>query len=56
MKILHILNDGHDTLPDAIINEQSKENEVQVIDLSKNDTPYERIVDAIFSSDRVISW
>jgi len=56
MKILHILNDGRAELPNRIMREQSKENDVKIIDLSKKDVSYESIVDAIFASDRVISW
>lgn len=56
MKILHILNDGHTELSDGIINAQSKDNEIKVIDLTKKDMSYEGIIDDIFSYDRVISW
>ncbi len=56
MKILHILNDGHSKLADQVINVQSKENQVKVIDLSKKNASYESIIDDIFSHDRVISW
>ena len=56
MKILHILNDGPDRLSSEIIAFQSKDHEVTVVDLSKQELPYETIVDAIFSADRVISW
>ena len=56
MKILHILNDGPKELSSKIIGVQSKDHEVKVIDLSKKEIPYEAIIDAIFSSDKVISW
>jgi len=56
MKILHLLNDGPAKLSDQIISAQSKGNEVKVIDLTKKEASYERIVDDIFSHDRVISW
>lgn len=56
MKILHILNDGPTRLSDQIINIQSKDNEIEVIDLSKKEKKYEEIVDNIFSNERVISW
>jgi hypothetical protein len=55
MKILHILNDGPTQLSGQIIDVQSKENEVKVIDLSKG-VSYESVVDDIFSYDKVISW
>jgi hypothetical protein len=56
MRILHILNDGPTKLSDQVIGVQSKEHEVRVVDLSKKELPYEDIVDAIFSYDRVVSW
>jgi len=56
MKILHILNDGPADLSTAIINIQSKDNEVKVVDLSKKTVSYESVVDDIFSFDKVISW
>ncbi len=56
MKILHILNDGPSNLADTIIRELQKEHEIRIIDLTKRDVPYDRIIDDIFSYDRVISW
>lgn len=56
MKILHILNDGSTKLSKQIIDTQSKEHEVKVIELSKKEVSYETIIDEIFSYDRVISW
>jgi len=56
MKILHILNDGPDILASEIIAIQARDQEVSVIDLSKGELSYERIVDEIFSAARVISW
>ena len=56
MKVIHILSDGPTSLTDKIINEQKKDNEIKVVDLSKKTVSYESIVDDIFSYDRVISW
>ncbi len=56
MKILHILNSGPTKLSDEIIGVQSKDHEVKIIDLSKNEMSYETIIDQIFSHDKVISW
>ena len=56
MKILHILNDGPTELSTKVIEVQSKDNEVKVVNLAKKEMTYEAIVDEIFSSDRVISW
>ncbi len=56
MKILHLLKDGPTKLSDQIISVQSKEHEVKIVDLSKGAASYEKIVDDIFSYDKVISW
>ncbi len=56
MKILHILNDGPTDLSDRIINIQSKEHNVKVINLSKKELSYDAIIDEIASHDKVMSW
>lgn len=56
MKILHILNDGPSELSTRIIDLQSADNELKVIELSDNNKSYDAIIDDIFSYDRVISW
>ncbi len=56
MKILHILNDGPTDLSTKVIEFQSKDNQVKVVNLAKKEMTYEAIADEIFSSDRVISW
>jgi hypothetical protein len=56
MKILHIVNDGPSELSTKIIGAQSKDHEVKVINLSKKEMSYEAIIDAIVSSDKVVSW
>jgi len=55
MKILHILNDGPSDLSAKIIEPQSKEHEVKVVELSKKKS-YESLIDDIFSYDKVVSW
>jgi hypothetical protein len=56
MKILHIINNGLTDLPKQIIEFQSRDHEVKVIELSKKKVSYEAIIDDIFSHDRVVSW
>jgi len=56
MKILHLINDSITQLPKQIIDIQSGNNEVTVIELSKKEVSYESIIDDIFSHDRVVSW
>ncbi len=56
MKLLHILNDGPGELSTRIIQAQPRDNEVEVIDLSRDDLSYDAVIDAIFSSDKVVSW
>jgi len=55
MKILHILNDGPTDLSTKMVEEQKKDHEVKVVELSKVES-YESLVDDIFSHERVISW
>jgi len=56
MKLLHILTDGPAELPERIIEAQSADNEVEVVDLSRDDIRYDAVIDSIFSCDKVISW
>jgi len=56
MKILHIINNGQTDLTKKIIDAQSKDHEIKVIELSKKRISYEALVDDIFSSDKVVSW
>ncbi|MDH3229428.1 MAG: hypothetical protein OEN55_06520 [Alphaproteobacteria bacterium] len=56
MKLLHIMTDGPAELPERIIEAQSADNEVEIVDLSHGDISYDAVIDAIFSCDRVISW
>jgi hypothetical protein len=56
MKILYIINDNQTNLSRQIIDVQSKDNEIKVIELSKKEVSYETIIDDIFSYDRVSSW
>ena len=56
MKILHILNDGPSEMSGKIIEVQSKEHEVKVVELSKSGLSYESLIEDIFSHDRVVSW
>lgn len=56
MKILHILNDGPARLSDRIIQEQSKDHQVEVVDLSKNTSSYETLIEKIFAFDKVVCW
>ncbi|MEJ2314409.1 MAG: hypothetical protein P8Y85_06470 [Nitrospirota bacterium] len=56
MKILHILSDGPTDLAARVIEAQSAEHEVAVLDLTKGEVPYGKVIDEIFSHDRIISW
>jgi len=56
MKVLHILNDGPDVDVEIIIEHQSENNDVEVIDLTEMNISYDEIVDRIEQCDKVISW
>jgi uncharacterized protein YerC len=43
-------------LSSKIIEVQSKDNQVRVVNLAKKEMTYDALVDEIFASDRVISW
>jgi hypothetical protein len=55
MTILHLLTRKPDRLLEKIIEEHKKISEVTVVDLQEN-KEYDKIVDRIVSSDKVISW
>ncbi len=55
MKILYILKQEPDATLKKIMEAHKKGNDVTVVDLKQN-KDYARIVDLVFSSDKVISW
>ena len=56
MKLLHITVDDPGDLPGRIVQAQSGDHEVEVIDLSQEGVSYDVVIDAIFSCDKVIAW
>ena len=56
MKILYLIKSDPAGLLKPLIDKHSESNEVKVINLTKNDTSYETIVDEIEAADKVISW
>ncbi|MBC8412327.1 MAG: hypothetical protein ISR96_08230 [Nitrospira sp.] len=56
MKILHIINDKQDDLSRKVIEFQSDDSELRVIELASKAVSYDELVDEIFASDKVISW
>lgn len=55
MKILHIQKSDLDATAKTILEVHKKGNEVTVVDI-RRDKDYGKIVDLIFSSDKVVSW
>lgn len=55
MKIVYILKRDTDKTLDDIMKRHGEAHEVMTVDI-RNDKNYDRIVDMITSSDRVISW
>lgn len=55
MKLLYLLKRNIDSTLQDFIDEHRKAHEVTVIDL-REEKNYERIIDVIFSSDKIISW
>ena len=56
MKLLHILVDDPGDLPSRIVEAQSGEHDVEVIDLSQEGISYDTVIDRIFSCEKVVSW
>ena len=56
VKLLFLLNDGPDASSGAWIEALSRNFEVEVIDLTRKEVPYDALVDKIFASDKVVSW
>lgn len=55
MKVLYILKQEPDETLKTVMEEHKKAGDVTVVDLRK-DKDYDRIVDLIAESDKVISW
>lgn len=55
MNILYILKQAPDATLKTIMDVHKKSNEVTVVDIREN-KDYGKIVDLIFSHDKVISW
>ena len=55
MKILYIMKQAPDATCKTIMEVHKKDNEVTVVNI-KESKDYGKIVDMIFSSDKVISW
>ena len=55
MKILYLLRNTPDDTGSKIIDEHKKSHEVTIFNINENKN-YDEIVDAIASSDKVISW
>ncbi len=56
MKVLHILRTEPDDTVEAIMEAFSVEEVVNVTALYKSDVDWSRLVDDIFSHDKVICW
>ncbi len=55
MKILHIQKGELDATAKTVLEVHKKGNDVTVVDIRK-DKDYGKLVDLIFSSDKVVSW
>jgi hypothetical protein len=56
MKILHILKKAPDASTKKIIEAQASGNESKVIDLTKGNIAYDKLVVEVFASDKVFCW
>lgn len=55
MKILYVVSKDLDPSEQKIVDVQSSSNEATVFDL-RSDKDYDRLVDLVESTDKVISW
>ena len=53
---IYILSDGVDENAKTIIDEQEKEHEIEIVDLTQKVISYDELVDKIEQCDKVISW
>ena len=56
MKILHILKQAPDATTKKIIEVQAAGNKVTTLELYKGGVSYDRLVDDVFSHDKVFCW
>ncbi|MBW1784383.1 MAG: hypothetical protein JRL30_27040 [Deltaproteobacteria bacterium] len=56
MKLLHILKSEPDDNTKALMAILSEGNETSQFPLYEANTDYEKLIDAIFANDKVISW
>lgn len=56
VKMLFLLNDGLDASSGVWIEALSRNCEVEVIDLARQEVSHDVLVDKIFACDKVISW
>lgn len=56
MKILHILKKEPDESTKKIIEAQSKNNEVKIVELYKGGINYGELLNLIFEYDRIACW
>jgi len=56
IRILHILSDDAPLLAKQIIELQSQDYQVDVIDLSGEGVDYGELIDKVFTYDKVVSW
>ena len=56
MKVLHILKSAPDASTRRIIEIESAEHVVTVVDLAAGAVRYDKLIEDIFSHDRVICW
>jgi len=56
VKILHIVKNEPDATTERIIELHKAGNEVMIIDLTEGPVSYDKLVAAVFMSDKVFCW
>ena len=56
MKILHVLKSEPDETVKTLMGSFAESGDVQEFDLYKGDVDYDKLIELVFDSDKVVSW
>lgn len=56
MKVLHVLKSEPDEIIKTLMGSFAESNEVQEFEMYKGDVDYDKLIELVFDSDKVICW
>jgi hypothetical protein len=56
MKVLHVLKSEPDETIKTLMGSFAESNEVQEFEMYKGDVDYDKLIELVFDSDKVICW